>query len=343
MLTLQQRTDAFAALGQVMEDAASASPSSPEAVSLRKVMDRQQANNKWFTPDNVIRSAEAIAAMLRKDSLESWMQAYELKETQPKKLIAVIMAGNIPLVGFHDFLCVLITGNKILARTSSKDAELIKTVAGILTGINPDYSDHIKFSEKIQDDYDAVIATGSDNTSRYFEYYFGHKPHIFRKNRNSIAIIGRETTGQDIEALGTDIFSYFGLGCRNVSKIYFEQGVDINKAIKRWSAWSDIIKHTPYANNYLYNKSLFLVNKKAFLDNGYSLLVKDEGFSSPVSVIYYDTFSSREQLADELALKTEKIQCMVSENDISFGQTQYPLPYEYADNKDTVKFINSLK
>ncbi len=343
MLTLQQRTDAFAALGQVMEDAASASPSSPEAVSLRKVMDRQQANNKWFTPDNVIRSAEAIAAMLRKDSLESWMQAYELKETQPKKLIAVIMAGNIPLVGFHDLLCVLITGNKILARTSSKDAELIKTVAGILTGINPDYSDHIKFSEKIQDDYDAVIATGSDNTSRYFEYYFGHKPHIFRKNRNSIAIIGRETTGQDIEALGTDIFSYFGLGCRNVSKIYFEQGVDINKAIKRWSAWSDIIKHTPYANNYLYNKSLFLVNKKAFLDNGYSLLVKDEGFSSPVSVIYYDTFSSREQLADELALKTEKIQCMVSENDISFGQTQYPLPYEYADNKDTIKFLTSLK
>lgn len=326
-----------------MEDAASASPSSPEAVSLRKVMDRQQANNKWFTPDNVIRSAEAIAAMLRKDSLESWMQAYELKETQPKKLIAVIMAGNIPLVGFHDLLCVLITGNKILARTSSKDAELIKTVAGILTGINPDYSDHIKFSEKIQDDYDAVIATGSDNTSRYFEYYFGHKPHIFRKNRNSIAIIGRETTGQDIEALGTDIFSYFGLGCRNVSKIYFEQGVDINKAIKRWSAWSDIIKHTPYANNYLYNKSLFLVNKKAFLDNGYSLLVKDEGFSSPVSVIYYDTFSSREQLADELALKTEKIQCMVSENDISFGQTQYPLPYEYADNKDTIKFLTSLK
>ncbi|MGM0464793.1 MAG: acyl-CoA reductase [Bacteroidota bacterium] len=343
MLTLQQRTDAFAALGQVMEDAASASPSSPEAVSLRKVMDRQQANNKWFTPDNVIRSAEAIAAMLRKDSLESWMQAYDLKEAQPEKLIAVIMAGNIPLVGFHDFLCVLITGNKILARTSSKDGELIRAVAGILTGINPDYSDHIKFSEKIQDDYDAVIATGSDNTSRYFEYYFGHKPHIFRKNRNSIAIIGRETTGQDIEALGTDIFSYFGLGCRNVSKIYFEQGVDINKAIKRWSAWSDIIKHTPYANNYLYNKSLFLVNKKAFLDNGYSLLVKDEGFSSPVSVIYYDTFSSREQLADELALKTEKIQCMVSENDISFGQTQYPLPYEYADNKDTIKFLTSLK
>lgn len=343
MLTLQQRIDAFAALGQVMTDAASASPSSPEAKSLRKVMDRQEENNKWFTPGNVVRSAEAIAAMLRRDRLESWMQAYHLRETQPKKVIAVIMAGNIPLVGFHDFLSVLITGNKILARASSKDDELIRAVAGILTGINPDYSDHITFTEKISGNYDAVIATGSDNTVRYFEYYFGHKPHIFRKNRNSTAIIGRDTTVQDIEALGADIFSYFGLGCRNVSKIYFEQGVDINKVIKRWSAWSDIIKHRPYANNYLYNKSLFIVNKQPFLDNAYSLLVKNEGFSSPVSVIYYDSFSNRERLADELALHTEKIQCMVSENDISFGQTQYPLPHEYADNKDTVEFLNSLK
>ncbi|MDZ7738379.1 MAG: acyl-CoA reductase [Bacteroidales bacterium] len=343
MLTLQQRIDSFAALGQIMKDAASASPISPEAKALRKVMDRQEENNKWFTPGNVVRSVEAIAAMLRKDRLESWMQAYDLKEAQPKKLIAVIMAGNIPLVGFHDFLCVLITGNKILARTSSKDGELIRAVADILKDINPDFSDHIKFSEKISGDYDAVIATGSDNTSRYFEYYFGHKPHIFRKNRNSVAIISRDTTVQDIEALGADIFSYYGLGCRNVSKIYFEQGLDINKTIKCWSAWSDIIKHRPYANNYLYNKSLFIVNKKAFLDNGYSLLVKNEGFSSPVSVVYYDTFSNREQLADELALHADKIQCIVSENNISFGQTQFPLPHEYADNKDTVEFLNALK
>ncbi len=343
MLTLQQRIDAFAALGQVMEDAASVSPSSPEAGSLRKVMDRQEENNKWFTPDNVLRSAEAIAAMLRRDRLENWLQDYDLKKAQPEKVIAVIMAGNIPLVGFHDFLCVLITGNKLLARTSSKDGELIRAVADILKGINPVYGDYIKFSEKIQDDYDAVIATGSDNTSRYFEYYFGHKPHIFRKNRNSAAIISEDTPAQDIEALGKDIFSYYGLGCRNVSKIYFGQGLDINKAINSWSAWSDIIKHRPYANNYLYNKSLFLVNKQAFMDNGYSLLVKNEGFSSPVSVVYYDTFSSNIQLAEELALHTEKIQCIVSENNTPFGQTQYPLPHEYADNKDTVDFLNSLK
>lgn len=343
MLTLQQRTDAFAALGQIMKDAASASPSSPEAKSLRELMDRQEVNNKWFTPDNVVRSAEAIAAMLRKDRLESWLQAYDLKEGQPEKLIAVIMAGNIPLVGFHDFLCVLITGNKILARTSSRDDELIRAVADILGGINPGYRDLIEFTEKVVGGYDAVIATGSDNSSRYFEYYFGHKPHIFRKNRNSIAIIGRDTTEQDIKALGTDIFSYFGLGCRNVSKIFFEQGTDIKSVIKSWPAWSGIIKHRPYANNYLYNKSLFLVNKEAFLDNSYSLFVRNEGFSSPVSVVYYDTFSSRRQLADELDRHTEKIQCMVSENRIPFGHTQYPPPHEYADNKDTVEFINSLK
>jgi len=344
MLSLQQRINAFAELGLIMKDAASPTPTSTEALRLRKLIDSQEQYNKWFTPDNVKRSVEAIADMLRKDRLETWLEQYKIAdEPGHKKNIAVIMAGNIPLVGFHDFLCVLITGNRLLARTSTKDSELIRELAGLLTEIDNGFREQIKFTDKISGNYDAVIATGSDNTSRYFEYYFGQKPHIFRKNRNSVAIISKDTDERDIEALASDIFTYFGLGCRNVSKIFIEKDIKPGDIIRYWQKWSDIIKHTPYANNYLYNKSLLNINKQEYHDTGYSLLVINKGISSPVSVIYYDYFSNIKLLMDELRIQAGSIQCIVSEKNTMYGQTQYPKPGDYADNMDTVEFLTSLQ
>ncbi|MBN1388691.1 MAG: hypothetical protein JW965_09610 [Bacteroidales bacterium] len=343
MTTLQHRINAFTELGYIMHEAASPTPSSPVAVRLRKQLDNQEQHNKWFTPDNVQLSVKSIAQMLERDKLEKWLESYKIQDnTEIKKTVAVIMAGNIPLVGFHDFLCVLITGNRLLARTSTKDSELIKKVADILSIINPHFRQQIIFTDKLSGNYDAVIATGSDNTSRYFEYYFGTKPHIFRKNRNSVAIIDRNTTKKDIKKLGNDIFTYFGLGCRNVSKIYLKEGMNPETIYTNWTQWSYLLNHISYSNNYLYNKSLLNLNKTFYLDNGFLLLMRDKGFSSPVSVLFYDFFSKKEKLVSELNLHSENIQCIVSENHTVFGQTQYPEPGDYADNMDTIEFITSL-
>lgn len=344
MITLEQRIKAFAELGHILTDAAAPQPSLPEATAFRKLMDRQVNNNKWFTPANVRLAVGAIGQMLREDRLREWIKKYTISDDPSKeKTIAVIMAGNIPLVGFHDFFCVLMSGQKILARSSSKDSELIMAVADLLAGIEKAFREKICFTEKIKSAYDAVIATGSDNTSRYFEYYFGHKPHIFRKNRNSVAIIGRDTPGEDIRKLGIDIFSYFGLGCRNVSKIFIQEGVDPAQIFTEWEEWSSLTDHRPYANNYLYNKSLFNLNKQSFMDNGFMLFKNDTALSSPVAVTYYEFFSERQQLFHTLEEQSGMIQCIVSENDTFFGNTQYPGPGDYADNMDTVEFINSLQ
>ena len=327
-----------------MHEAVSPSPSSPVAVRLRKLMDNQEKHNRWFTPENVKISVRAIANMLDKDKLEAWLKPYAISDHPDiMKTIAVIMAGNIPLVGFHDFMCVLITGNRILARTSSKDSQLIRALSEIICKINTSFNDNIFFTDRITAHYDAIIATGSDNTSRYFEYYFSHKPHTFRKNRSSVAIISKDTEERDIEALSSDIFTYFGLGCRNVSKIYLEEGLNPDIIFLKWAEWSYILNHQPYANNYLYNKSLFRINKETCLDNGFLLLKHSKGFTSPVSVVFYDSFSNREKLMEELSSYSDNIQCIVSENDTLFGQTQHPGPGDYADNMDTIEFIISLK
>ncbi len=307
-------------------------------------MDKQEQHNLWFTAYNVKFAVRAIADMIEQDKLEKWLEKYKIQDNPPvRKTVAVIMAGNIPLVGFHDFLCILISGNRLLARTSSKDSELIRALTDLLISINGAFRNHISFTGKITQGYDAIIATGSNNTSRYFEYYFGQKPHIFRKNRSSVAIIDRSITNEHIKKLGNDIFSYFGLGCRNVSKLYIEQSINPEEIFSAWSDWSHILNHRPYVNNYIYNRSLFRLNKQHFLDNGFMLFKQDTVLSSPVAVTYYELFSKREQLNNKLSRQTEMIQCIVSEKDTIFGHTQYPGPDDYADNMDTLEFINSLQ
>jgi hypothetical protein len=338
-MNLEDRIIAFSALGEILRDSIGGN-SNNFSGKLNILIDNQQKHNQFFTPENVRMAIAAIAGELTHDNLVKWTDNYPALKTQNTPVrVGVVMAGNIPLVGFHDFLSVLITGNKIIAKTSSKDSELIEQISEILCSVNPGFRDRIEFTGSFLKDFDAVIATGSDNSSRYFEYYFGRYPHLIRKNRNSVAIIDGNETRKEIEDLGTDIFSYFGLGCRNVSKIYLPEKYDLPGMIDSWTRYSQIGNNVKYANNYDYNKAIYLVNREKFLDTGFLLLKESGGLSSPVSVLYYSYYSSDDSLASEINGIRDKIQCIAGKKHIPFGKTQYPKVWEYADNVDTLDFL----
>jgi hypothetical protein len=253
------------------------------------------------------------------------------------------MAGNIPLVGFHDFLTVLISGNNLIAKTSSKDPDLILFISKILAGINPEFTRMIHFTDGTLKGFDAVIATGSDNSARYFEYYFGKYPHIIRKNRNSIAIIDGSESDDDLKALGDDIFSYFGLGCRNVSKIYIPEGYDLNRMTCCWSSFEPLRHHSKYANNYDFSKAVFIVNREEFSDTGFLLMKESTSLSSPVAVLYFECYPSNENLNIITETISEKIQCIAGNEHTPFGRTQSPQLWDYADKVDTMEFLLKKK
>ena len=338
-MNLEERIKSFSELGEILRNAIDGKKGSYHK-QLNSLIINQEKHNQFFTPANVRMAVKAIADELTFENLTKWTNAYPaMNEKINPARVGVIMAGNIPLVGFHDFLSVLISGNNIIAKTSSKDAELIVYLSEILGSINTGFRQKIKFTEGILSDFDSVIATGSDNSSRYFEYYFGKYPHIIRKNRNSIAIIDGNETDQELENLGIDIFSYFGLGCRNVSKVYLPEGYDFHTMIRNWNRFSGVINHSKYANNYEYNMAVYLVNKEKFLDTGYLLLKESTELSSPVSVLFYEFYNSEERLSGKIAKLQEKIQCVTGNNYIPFGKVQFPKLWDYADNIDTIDFL----
>jgi hypothetical protein len=253
------------------------------------------------------------------------------------------MAGNIPLVGFHDFLSVLITGNNLIAKASSKDSRLILFLSEILCKINDGFREKIIFTADTLKNFDIVIATGSDNSARYFEYYFNKYPCIIRKNRNSIGILDGSESEEQIVNLGDDIFSYFGLGCRNVSKLYLPRGYDLDIFSKNWNKFEEVIRHSKYANNYDFNKAVYLVNREAFYDTGNLLLKEDNRISSPVSVLYYEYYDSQNALKQITEHLNEKIQCVVGRHGIPFGAAQSPHLWDYADGIDTIEFLLKKK
>lgn len=311
------------------------------------VHEKAFANNGWFIPQHIDFAIKAISERLTKKNLEHWLAKYELPDINPTpKTIGIIMAGNIPLVGFHDFLSILISGNNVMAKLSSQDSFLPRHIAEKLIHIDPRFSQHIRFEEKLKN-MDAVIATGSDNTSRYFEYYFGKYPHIIRKNRTACAILNGTETQEDFANLGKDIFAYFGLGCRNVSKIYVPKGYEFAELIRGISTNDYVMDNHKYANNYYYNKSIFLVNQEPHLDAGFCLLQQNAGLVSPTSVVFYEFFGNTDELENILASQKEKIQCLVSkhgwfEGSFPFGKAQEPELWDYADNIDTIRFLTSL-
>jgi len=338
-MKLEERIEAFAELGKKISNGLEGKDIGISD-DLNYIIDKQQNNNEWFTPENVRMSLRAIADMLIMDNLTKWTNAYPaLTEVRKPFNIGVIMAGNIPLVGFHDFLSVLITGNNLLAKTSSKDGELILFINKLLCGINPEFTGKVKFTDSTLTGFDAIIATGSDNSSRYFEYYFGKYPNIIRKNRNSLAIIDGNESDTELQGLGKDIFSYFGLGCRNISKILVPAGYDFSVMIRNWEIYAGVINHTKYANNYDFSKAVYLVNKEKFIDTGYLILMENSGLSSPVAVVFYEYYDSPEKVSEITENLEKKIQCIAGKKNIPFGNAQSPYLWDYADGIDTIEFL----
>ncbi|RZL34251.1 MAG: acyl-CoA reductase [Pedobacter sp.] len=305
-----------------------------------------QNGNGWFTATEVQKSISALSQMLNEADLSIWLSDLELPKI-PKK-IGLILAGNIPLVGFHDVLCVLATGNIALIKMSSSDDKLLPALLNELIVIEPLFANHINYAERLKD-FDAIIATGSNNTSRYFEYYFGKKPNIIRKNRNSVAVLCGEESEAEIASLGNDIFDYFGLGCRNVSKIYVPKGYDLKHLFEPIESFQPIINHFKYNNNYDYNKSIYLVNSVKHFDNGFLLVKEDENFVSPLAVLFYQEYESVAEVEQFLTNNDEQIQCVVSnlklaiaKEVVGFGCSQHPKLWDYADNVNTISFLQSL-
>jgi len=307
---------------------------------------RQKSFNGWFTKENVIISISEIANSLSENNLRNWTSNYAI-ENDSKKTIGVIMAGNLPLVGFHDMLCVLISGNRIQAKLSSDDNTLIRKIGEILVFIEPTLESKISFCDKLEN-FDAVIATGSDNTSRYFEQYFGKYPNIIRKNRNSVAVINENDGVDDIKELGKDIFQYFGLGCRSVSKLFLPKGYRIDTFFEAiFDDYQDVTQNNKYANNYDYNKAVYLMGSNDLLDNGFLLLKEDMSMASPVGVLNYEFYNSIDELEKHLEEQKDSLQCIVSSDKtpiktLSFGQAQCPDLKDYADGVDTIKFLLDL-
>ena len=304
-----------------------------------------QSHNGWYTPDNVYFSIQSWAQALTEKNLDQWLSAYTFVTKEPKN-VGLILAGNIPLVGFHDFLSVLISGNNVLVKTSSNDQFLLPFLAKYLIAMEPEFAEKITFVAGKLENFDAVIATGSNNTARYFEYYFKDKPSIIRKNRNSIAVLNGQETKVQLAALGEDIFRYFGLGCRNVSKLFVPTGYSFNLFFEAIFEYQDIIHYEKYANNYDYNKAVFLMSNFKLLDNGFLTIKEDLSYGSPISSIFYEYYDSIDNLQIRLQSEREQIQCIVSnnlvENSLNFGQTQKPNLWDYADNVDTLSFLLAI-
>jgi hypothetical protein len=312
----------------------------------KSIIEAARNNNAWFTTQEIDKSLNALSLMLNEDDLEVWFKGIQIT-TNPKK-IGLILAGNIPLVGFHDVLSVIATGNIALIKLSSSDDKLLPAVLKQLCTIEPALEAQITYVERLKD-FDAVIATGSNNTSRYFEYYFGKVPNIIRKNRTSVAVLTGNESNEEIANLGHDLFDYFGLGCRNVSKIYLPENYEIKKFFEPLEQYNDIINHFKYNNNYDYNKSIYLVNSAKHFDNGFLLLKEDTGFASPLAVLYFEYYKDLTSVEEQLNSHQESLQCVVSTAALhvntpvlSFGDSQQPKLWDYADNVDTVAFLNSL-
>jgi hypothetical protein len=338
-MTLKERIESFSELGKILRDSLGETETRYSS-ELEDLINNQQFKNSWFTPENVKMAIKAVADELTNENIKRWTSNYpSLDSVKTSINIGVIMAGNIPLAGFHDFLAVLISGHNLIAKTSSKDPEILVLISRILCEINQGFKKRITFTEGLLKGFDAIIATGSNNSSRHFEYYFSKYPHIIRKNRNSIAIIQGSETVAELTGLGLDVFSYFGLGCRNVSKIYLPEGYDISNITVNWAEYSSIINHNKYANNYDFNKAVYMVNKDQFIDTGYLLFKESESISSPVAVLYFEFYNSINDVFQHIEKISDTIQCIVSKNDIPFGKAQLPQLWDYADGIDTIDFI----
>ncbi|MBL6449431.1 acyl-CoA reductase [Fulvivirga sp. 29W222] len=334
-MELKERIEAFVELGKRIKNL--------DKDQATELYTKARSNNSWFTEESVKSALEGISNYLQQDKLNQWTESYPIRNQNKK--VGIVMAGNIPLVGFHDLLSVVISGNQAHIKLSSQDTALMNYIVNELIAISPELEEQLIIREQLKD-IDAIIATGSDNTSRYFNYYFGKYPNIIRKNRTSCAILTGKESDEDLSKLGNDIFQYFGLGCRNVAKLYVPKGYKFDGFFKAIESFSKVSNHHKYNNNYDYNKSIYLVNGIPHLDSGFLLLKEDSAMVSPISVIFYEQYDSENTLQSLLKGNADKIQCIVSNNSrpgsVNFGQAQQPELWDYADGVDTLKFLVTL-
>jgi hypothetical protein len=346
--------DSFSKLGRAFLEA-SRSDGKPgqdvisDILPLAGEIDNCRFLNPWFIPEFVRLSFAAWAEALQEDKIGRWLAKYPVpgNASASEINVAIIMAGNLPLVGLHDLLCVLASGNKAIVKISSQDNRLIPAVVKLITEIDPELATMIDIREDFLRGFDAVIATGSNNTARYFDYYFGKYPSIIRKNRNSVAVITGKETGDELEGLSRDIFSYFGLGCRNVSKLYIPQDFDPAALFPAFREYEFLAHHNKYRNNYEYQKSIFIINQIHHFDNGFLLLREDTSLLSPVSVVNFERYDSPENLVMKLGNLDGLLQCIISADAgipraILPGTAQFPELWDYADGIDTMKFLTTL-
>lgn len=339
MMQLQRRTQILAALGRQLKE---------RPAALQTVVERACTHNPWFTPQSVWQAIDAITAnYLNEAELHQWISGYKIQHLpQTVKTIGLVMAGNIPMVGFHDFLCVFISGHRAQVKLSAKDNQLFPFIASLLKQIDAEFHQHLEITEQLKG-FDAVIATGSNNSARYFEHYFGKYPHIIRKNRNSVAILTGNETPADIDLLGKDIFDYYGLGCRNVSKLMVPQNYSFPYLLSHLEHYAGIMQHHKYKNNYDYYRSVYLLNRQPHFASDFLILIENSALASPVSVVHYEYYTGENDLNNQLMNQQEQIQCVVAapkpgSSFVPFGSAQQPRLWDYADHTDTLQFLLEL-
>ncbi len=299
--------------------------------------------NGWFEEKEVRRAFASWGEALTAKNLTKWIGNYCIPGVKEPKTIAIIMAGNIPMVGLHDLICTYLTGNKALIKLSSDDDKLIPALLQVWSCFDPDVITNVKIAVAKMENFDAVIATGSNNSARHFEEYFGKYPNIIRKNRTSVAVIDGTESDEEMKALADDIFAYYGLGCRNVTKLYLPKGYDLDKVFGGLFHYKNVTDNKKYGNNYDYHQAVFLLEQYDILENGFILLKQDAGLTSPIGTLFYDSYEDKTDLYQKLAEREHEIQCIVAKDKIPFGQSQNPNLWDYADGVDTLDFLLNLK
>jgi hypothetical protein len=342
-LTLHERLDLLAELGHYLRSGGDA--------ELDDAIQKSYLENRWFSEENTRNALKAIAeTFLDREKLETWAAQYAIsKSVHPQKTIGLVMAGNIPLVGFHDWLCVFVAGQRAKVKLSDKDKRLLPLLVkkmGEWAHESWEYTGFVPEGEPIKG-FDAVIATGSNNSARYFEQYFSKYPHIIRRNRNAVAVLSGLETMADLYALGRDIFTYFGLGCRNVSKLYIPHGYHFDTLLEALQEYKDIIHHDKYKNNFDYNLTLLIMNQTPYKNNGCLLLKEDSALQARIASVHYEYYDDLFDIESRLAGKKDEIQCVVSNvklrdfTALPFGKSQEPGLEDYADGVDVMQFLTT--
>lgn len=299
--------------------------------------------NGWYTGENVRHALSALGTMMEEGAMRRWLSAYgEGPVTGPRR-VGLVLAGNVPMVGWHDVMSTLLAGHHAVVKCSSQEPALIPAAITLLCAIDPSWAGRVTFTEGPWGEVDALIATGSDNTARHFEHYFGHLPRIVRRSRTSMAVLDGTETESELAALGEDVFRHFGLGCRNVAKVLLPADFDTDRLFKAFLPWQHVVQHHKYTNNLDYHRALWLLDGAPFLENGFLILKEDAALFSPVGTLYYQRYADRRELQAILQAHAPSLQCVVGHGHIPFGQAQCPGPADHADGVDTMAFLLGLR